>query len=194
MFYRIKYITLLTHCFSCLYNYNMTKNKGNIKAGQRGRAEEKNETAIKDLLAATEAAKKGAEKRGEPFIPDPLLAIVRITAWPSSEWFTIMPPNGRAIQARGLDKGIAHQVSQICKQCKQTQAGSDSWPMVMVSLPERSARSQTGEIIAIVSPDQVSQFANLGFKVTGGKAEDELFESSDALGDGDDDEIDISAI
>jgi hypothetical protein len=170
------------------------KNKGAIKAGQRGRAEENNDKAIEGLLAASVAAKKDAEKKGETFIPDPLLAVVRITAWPSTEWFTVVPPNGQAIQVRGLDKGITHMVSQICKQCKQTQAGSDTWPMVVVSLPERSAASQTGEILAFLDADEVSQFAELGFKVAGGKAEDDMFDRSDAAGGGCEEEIDISTI
>lgn len=176
------------------------KNKGNIKAGQRGRAEENNDKAIRELLADAEAAKNEWLKKPEewrkanPFIPDPLLAVVRITAWPSTEWFTIVSPSGQTVQVRGLDKGVSHTVSQLCKQCKQTQAGSDTWPMVIVSLPEPHASSQTGEILALLDPDEVSQFADFGFKVTGGTAGDDLFDRSDAAGGGGDDEIDLSTI
>jgi len=179
----------------------MPRNKGNIKAGQRGRADENNERAIRKLLADADAAKKEWDKkspewrRANPFIPDPLLAVARITAWPSTEWFTVVTPSGRSIQVRGLDKAVAHIVAQLCKQCKQTQAGSDSWPSVVVSLPEPHATSQTGEILALLEPSEIAQFADLGFKVTGGAAADDLFDRSEAAGGGGgEEEIDLSTI
>lgn len=180
------------------------KNKGNIKAGQRGRADENNDRAIGKLLADAEAAKKVWDKKSpewreaNPFIFDQLLAVARITAWPATESFTIVTPSGRTIQTRGLDKAIAHIVAQACKECKQTQAGSDVWPSVVVSLPEPHASSQVGEIIALLDPDQVPQFAKLGFEVTGGQAtEADFFDRSEpAAGGGSDDEeeLDISTI
>lgn len=142
----------------------MTKS-GHIKSGQRERSEENNRKAIKKLMDAAEAAKS-----------DTLLEIRRVTAWPSSDWFTVVPSHGRPTQVRGLDMGIAHLVSQKCKQCKQTQAGSDTWPMVMVSLPDPSTTSKTGEIIALLEPEDISQFAKMGFKVPGGSTEEDIFE------------------
>jgi hypothetical protein len=178
----------------------MPKNKGNIKAGQRGRADENNEKAIGKLLADGDAAKKEWAAKPEewrkanPFIPEPLVQVTRVIASPSNDWFTIVSPSGRAIQVRGLDKGVAHTVAQLCKQCKQTQAGSDTWPMVIVSLPEPSASRQTGEILAVLDSDQVSQFADLGFKVTGIAEGDDLFDRSEAAGGGGGEEIDLSTI
>jgi len=172
------------------------KNKGNIKAGQRGRAEENNDKAIRELLADAEAAKKEWEakppewRKANPFISDPLLAVVRITAWPSTEWFSIVLPDGRSMRVRGLDKSVSHIVSQQCKESKQTQAGSDTWPMVIVSLPEPSASRQTGEILALLDSDEVSQFAEFGFKVTGGSSGDDMFDRSDAAGGN----VDVSTI
>ncbi len=173
----------------------MTKSK-HIKAGQRGRADDSNKKAIEELLADAEAAKKEWDakspewREANPFIPDPLLAVVRIAAWPSTEWFTIVLPDGRTMQVRPLDKGVGHIVTQKCKECKQTQAGSDTWPMVIVSLPEPSASRQTGEILALLDSDEVSQFAEFGFKVIGGSSGDDMFDRSDAAGGG----VDVSAI
>jgi hypothetical protein len=176
------------------------KNKGTIKWGQKDRADENNEKAIRKLLADADAAKKEwlekpAEwRKANPFIPDPLLGVARITAWPSTEWFTIATPSGRAIQVRGLNMAVAHQVAQLCKQCKQSQADSGTWPTVIVSLPEPTASSQTGEILALLDPEEVSQFADLGFKVTGSKALDDLFERPEAAGGGGGDDVDFDDI
>jgi len=171
-----------------------SRNKGNIKAGQRGRADDKNKEAIRELLAGAEAAKKEAARKGEPFIPDPLLAVVRIAAWPSTEWFTVKPPSGRLTQVRGLDKGVAHQVAQLCKQCKQAQGDPETWPMVIVSLPEPTASSQTGEILAVLDQDDVPHFAALNFKVPLGTGMDDLFDRSAAAGGGGGEEEDFAAL
>jgi hypothetical protein len=177
-----------------------SRNKGNIKAGQRGRADDKNKEAIRELLAGAEAAKKEWLKKPEewrranPFIPDPLLAVVRIAAWPSTEWFTVKPPSGRLTQVRGLDKGVAHQVAQLCKQCKQAQGDPETWPMVIVSLPEPTASSQTGEILAVLDQDDVPHFAALNFKVPLGTGMDDLFDRSAAAGGGGGEEEDFAAL
>uniref|UniRef100_A0A6C0F707 Uncharacterized protein n=1 Tax=viral metagenome TaxID=1070528 RepID=A0A6C0F707_9ZZZZ len=156
----------------------MPRNKGNIKAGQRGRAVDKNKEAIGELLKVAEAAKKEWDAKppewrsANPFIPDPLLAVVRIIAWPSTEWYTVKLPSGQLTQVRGLDKGVSHQVAQLCKQCKQAQEDSETWPTVIVSLPEQHASRKTGEILAVLDPDDVSQFAALNFKVPTSDSDD----------------------
>jgi hypothetical protein len=141
--------------------------KGNVKAGQRGRADEKNGEAIWGLLRAAEAERTVADRTGRLYTPDPLLTVTRITGRPSNEWFSIIAPSGRVMQVQGLDKGIAHIVSQMCKQCKQTQAGSESWPVVIVSLPEPNSSKKTGEILAVLDAEAISQFAELGFSLRG---------------------------
>jgi len=139
--------------------------KSHIKAGQRHRSSETNNNTIEKLLTEATSLKNYAALNKETYIPDPLLAVVRISAWPSIEWYTVVLPNGTPIQAKGIDKSIAYIVSQICKQCTQTQAESNTWPVVIVSLPEPRAKSQTGEILAVLDDTAITKFAELGFKL-----------------------------
>ena len=182
----------------------MPRHGNNTKAGQRGRSGDANAIAIEGLLSAAEAAKTDAEKKGEPYTPDPLLTVSRILGWPNNDRFLIMSPKGVLINVRCVDRTIAYVVSRACKACKQTQAGSEIWPMVAVSLPERPG--QTGEILALVlegrnpgEPKEVAMFKKLLFPVYLGAAaaaEDGLeggFCFADDL-DSEDEEVNIDAI
>jgi len=176
--------------------------KGRVHAGKKSRCLEENEEAIGRLLAHAKAKLRESDQKDQPYVPDPLLAIVRILRVEANEWFAASI-HGREMRLKGLDMGITHIVSQLCKRCRQASACSKTWPIVIVSLPEPTASKQTGEILAVLSvyddPKEVqtllSQFKSVGHTLCGSDRDDAEGDDGFVFGsDSEEEEVDIDAI
>lgn len=163
--------------------------KARVRAGAKGRLDDKNEQAIGELLDAAEAEKnewlkKPVEwRKANPFIPDPSLAIGRITASQGAGGFSILfPQKEEPVQVRVLgNAALADKIAQVFKTVKL--AGADQWPMAICYMPAASSHVKTGELLALLEGSHAAHFGKLGFKVpSSGDGLDDVFEFSAAGG------------
>lgn len=164
--------------------------KQRVRGAAKERLGDKNEQAIGELLEAAEAAKNEWDakplewRKANPFIPDPSLAIGRITASQGAGGFTVQfPQKEELVQIRVMgNAALADKAAQLSKTVKL--AGADQWPVAICFMPAASSHVKTGELLALLEGSHVTQFGKLGFKVPTNDGLDDLFDRSAAGGGG----------